>query len=216
MPGRFPVATFAAIFALAITPVAAAPGGRQSDSLPMVAIGLPFSPESPHPVAATHPLYHRVAIAEIADLPATVGSSPLNFFMAAAKRSSINKALRESFERMNLLAPDDASARVRLTVTWGQGRAPFRIATHNEASATLHYRLVRIDNGQILFDRAITTSAKGGGVDASMRDVGIVRAAIAANFASAANCLDHAAFGTTPADCALIPMFKVNVVRSRR
>lgn len=216
MSNRLPFAALAVVPVLAVTPVAAAPGGGPSDSIPMVAIGLPFSPESPRPVAPTHPLYHRIAIDEIANLPSTVGSSPLNFFMASAKRSSINKALRESFERMNLLAPDAASARAQLIVTWRQGRAPFRIATHNEATATLHYRLARIDNGQILFDRDITTSARGGGVDASMRDVGIVRAAIAANFASAANCLDHAALGTTPADCALTPRFTVTVTRRRR
>ncbi len=181
------------------------------DDIPMVAIGLPFAPETPRPVAATHPLYHRVEVGEIADLPTTVGSNPLNF--AAAKRSSIDKALRESFERMNLLAATPADARFRLTVTWLGSHTPFRIATRNTASTSLHYRLVRIDTGQLLFDRDVVTSAKGGGLDAAMRDNGIVRAAIAANFASAANCLDHAAYGTTPADCALVPNFTVSVVR---
>ena len=70
-----------------------------------------------------------------------------------------------------------------------------------------------IDDGRELFDRDVTTSAEGGGVDASMRDNGIVRAAIAANFASAANCLDRAAFGDAPGDCALTPRFSVSVVR---
>ena len=180
----------------------------------MVVIGLPFAPETPTPVASTHPLHHRVEIGEIEGLPPTVGSSALNF-IAAAKRSSINAALRETFERMNLLAPNATTARVRLTTSWRGSRTPFRIATHNAATATLHYRLVRIDNGQVLFDREVTTSAEGGGVDASMRDNGIIRAAIAANFASVANCLDHAAFGTAPEDCALTPRFSVSVVRRR-
>lgn len=85
--------------------------------------------------------------------------------------------------------------------------------TTNTAAVTIHYRLERIDNAQILFDRDITTSAKGGGVDASMRDNGIMRAAIAANFASAANCIDHAAYGSAPTDCALTPSFGVSVDR---
>ena len=196
-----------AMLALIAPPVAAASG-----DISMVAIGLPFAPETPAPVPPTHPLYQRVAVGEIEGLPATVGSSKLNF-IAAAKRSSINAALRASLERMHMLAPDAAAARVRLIVGWRGSHTPFRIATSNSATATLHYRLVRIDSGQQLFDRDITTSAKGGGVDAAMRDNGIVRAAIGANFASAANCLDHAAFGTAPADCALTPKFSVSVVR---
>ena len=200
----------AACAALTASPVQAASG-----DIPMVAIGLPFSPETPTPLESTHPLHLRVEIGEIEHLPATVKSSALNF-IAAAKRSSINAALRESFQRMNLLAPDTATARTRLNVSWSGSRTPLRIGTDNSTTVTFHYRLVRIDNGQLLFDRDITTSAEGGGVDASMRDNGIVRAAIAANFASAANCLDHAAFGTAPADCALTPKFSVSVVRARR
>jgi hypothetical protein len=185
-----------------------------ADDIPMVGIGLPFAPETPRPVAASHPLYHRIETGEIEGLPPTIKSSALNW-IAAAKRSSVNAALRDNFDRMNMLAPDAAAGRARLAVTWKGSDTPFRIATKNEASVTLHYRLVRIDNGQVIFDREITTSAKGGGVDAGMRDNGIVRAAIAANFASAANCIDHAAFGTAPADCALVPKFSVSVERRR-
>jgi hypothetical protein len=189
-----------------------APTAATANDISMVAIGLPFAPETPKPVAATHPLYHHVLIDEIEGLPSTIGSSRLNF-IKAAKRSSVNAALRETFQRMNLLAPDDTAAHVRLVVRWGASRTPFKIGAHNVATTTLHYRLVRIDSGQLLFDRDITTSAEGAGADASMRDNGIVRAAVAANFASAANCLDHAAFGTAPSDCALTPKFSVSVVR---
>ncbi|MET0361522.1 MAG: hypothetical protein ABW048_07200 [Sphingobium sp.] len=202
---RYPIA--ATLMALAPAPLTAAPG-----EIPLVAIGLPFTPESPKPVVPTHALRDRIAIGEIEGLPATVGSSKFNW-IAAAKRSSINAALRESFHRMNMLAPDDASARHRLTVSWVGSHTPFRIATRNSGTVTMHYRLVRIDSGQLLFDRDISTSAEGGGADASMRDNGIVRAAIAANFASAANCLDRAAYGEAPADCALKPSFQVSVVR---
>jgi len=200
----------AALLAIPAAPLPAAAG-----EIPLVAIGLPFTPETPEPVATTHPLYQRVEIGEIEGLPKTVGSSALNF-IAAAKRSSINAGLRESFQRMNLLAAGPGAARARLTVRWGGSTTPFRIGTHNKTAVTMHYRLARIDNGQLLFDRDVTTSAEGGGVDASMRDNGIVRAAIAANFASAANCLDHAAVGTAPADCTLTPAFSVSVVRSPR
>ena len=202
---RYMLAT--SMLALITGPVHAATG-----NIPMVAIGLPFAPETPKAVASTHPLYQRIDIGEIENLPPTVRSSTLNF-IAAAKRSSVNKALRESFQRMNLLAPNTTAARARLIVSWQGSHTPLRIATRNVATVTLRYKLVRMDNGQVLFDREIVTSAEGGGADAVMRDNGIVRAAIATNFASAAHCLDHAAFGTEAQDCALVPQFSVTVVR---
>jgi hypothetical protein len=204
---RYPIA--AAVLALAATALAD-PG-----EIALTAIGLPFAPEAPAPVAATHPLYQRIEIAEIEGLPPTVKSSALNF-IAAAKRSSINAGLTETFRQMHLLAPDAAAARFRLAVRWGGSETPFHIGSRNTATATFHYRLARIDTGQVLFDRDVITSMKGGGVDASMRDNGVVRGAIATNFASAANCLDHAAFGTAPADCALTPKFSVLIVREPR
>lgn len=186
-----------------------------SNNISMVAIGLPFGPETPTPVDSSHPLFHDVSVSEIQGLPATVKSSPMNF-IAAAKRSSINAALSETLRRMNLLASVPTSGRKRLITTWMGNKTPFHVGTHNATSVTLHYRLERVDTGQILFDRDITTSTVGGGMDASMRDNGIVRAAIAANFASVANCLDRAAYGTAPANCALTPQFSVSVVRGRR
>lgn len=200
------------VLLLALTTTPAVAG---KEDIPLVIIGLPFSPETPTPVAPTHPLYHRIEVGEIGDLPSAVRTSALNIF-AAAKGSSVNEALRETLRRMNLLATESTGARTRLTVTWRGTDTPLRfMVSRNAARATLHYRLVRIDNGQQLFDREIVTSANGGGVDASMRDKGILRAAIAANFASAANCLDRAAFGTAPRDCALVPKFSVAAVRQR-
>jgi len=195
--------------------VAAMPAVAGSGDIPLVAIGLPFAPETPRPVASTHPLYQGVEVGEIEGLPSTVGSSALNF-IAAAKRSSINAALRESFERMNMLSPEGGTPRMRLVVSWRDSHTPFRIGGRNTATATMRYRLIRIATGQQLFDREVTTAAEGGGVDASMRDNGIVRAAIATNFASAANCLDHAALGTAPANCALTPRFSVSITDIRR
>ena len=210
LPGMRYLFSVAAIAALGTTPVHAGPG-----EIPMVGIGLPFSPETPTPVPPTHALYHDVEIGDIRDLPPTIKSSGLNF-IAAAKRSSVNAALRESFAKMNLAAQGATPAHKRLIATWLGDRTPFHIGTSNATKVTIHYRLERIDNGKLLFDRDITTTADGGGVDASMRDNGIVRAAIAANFASAANCLDRAAYGTAPADCALTPRFHVSVVRIGR
>lgn len=202
------------IAALAIA-IVANPASAGTHDIPLVAIGLPFTPETPVPVAATHPLYHQLAVGEIEGLPGTVGSSRLNF-IKAAKGSSVNAGLRETFERMNMLAADPASARAHLVVTWGESRTPFKIGGHNTSTATLRYQLIRNDNGKVLFDRQITTSAEGSGADASMRDNSATRAAIAANFASAANCLDRASTGPTPADCALTPKYSVIVTRQRR
>lgn len=197
------------ILALTVSPAAVAAG-----DIPMAGIGLPYAPETPTPLAATHPLYQRIDVVDIEGLPSIVKSTSLNW-IGAAKRSSVNKALRDSLKDMHLLALDTTAARVRLTARWVGSHTPIRISTRNRASVTLHYRLVRIDNGQELFSREITTSAEGGGVDAAMRDNGIARAAIATNFASAANCLDRAAFGSAPADCALVPKFSVSVERRR-
>ena len=187
---------------------------RQGD-IPMVAIGLPFEPKAPEPVSPAHPLFHDIAVGEIERLPPTVKSSALNW-IAAAKRSSINAAMLETFRQMNLLAPSPAAARKRLVVSWNGNRTPFHIGTRNATTVTIHYRLTRVDSGEVLFDRDIVTSSRGAGADAGMHDNGILRAAIATNFASAADCLDRAAFGTAPADCALTPFFSVSVNRISR
>ncbi len=183
--------------------------------LPLVAIGLPFAPVSPTPVGADHVLFHDIQIEDIQGLPPTIKSSGLNF-IAAARRSSVNAALRETFARMNLAAMTPANGRKRLVTTWLGDRTPFHIGTSDRTTVTLRYRLERIDNGQVLLDREITTAADGGGADASLRDNGIVRAAIATNFASAAYCIDQAAYGAAPADCALTPRFHVTVERMPR
>ena len=206
---RLPLlAALVLIAAPAPSPALADPG-----EIALVAIGLSFAPETPTPVEPEHALYRDIELGEIAGLPPTIKSSALNW-IAAAKRSSVNAGLRETLRRMNLLA--ESGGRKRLAVTWVAARTPFHIGTSNTASVTLHYQLTRADTGQVLFDRDITTSMKGGGIDASMRDNGIVRAAIAANFASVANCLDHAAYAPTPRDCALTAEFAVAVTRGGR
>lgn len=196
----------AALLSASFLPTAAA-----ANDIPMMAIGLPFAPESPAPVAETHELYQQIDVEEIVGLPSAVKSSSLNF-IAAAKRSSINKALVASLKRMNMLALDPATAKARLFVTWRGIEPPVR-GSRNAATVKLHYRLVRVDTGEQLFEREVTTSAEGRGVDLVQLENGLARAAIAANFASIANCLDRAPSGTAPANCALTPQFSVNVSR---
>src|SRR6187551_1372425 len=136
----------AALVSGSVLPTAAA-----ANDIPMMAIGLPFAPESPAPVAATHELYQQIDVEEIIGLPPTVKSSRLNF-IAAAKRSSINDALVKSVRRMNMLAPDPATAKTRLVVTWRGIQPPIR-GSRNAATVTLHYRLLRVSNGEQLFER---------------------------------------------------------------
>lgn len=113
----------------------ATPGRGGSNEIPLVAIGLPFAPETPRPATAPHVLYRHLQVAEIERLSATIKSSRQNF-IAAAKRSSVNAALRERFERMNFLAPKDGIAHVRLTATWEGSDTPFHIGCRNEATVT--------------------------------------------------------------------------------
>lgn len=192
--------------------MSAMPGAALAD-IPLTVIGLPFEPETPRPVASTHPLYKLIEVGEIEGLPPTVKSSALNF-IAAAKRSSINAGLRKSLELMNLLAPDAETSRGTLHVTWVGSDTPFKIGGKNVASVTMRYRLVRKRDNAQLFEREIRTEVSGDG-NVEMRDNGIVRAAIAANFASAAYCMDHASLGTDPGDCTLTPKFAVTVYRVR-
>jgi len=99
----------------------AVPSQAGSGDIPLVAIGLPFAPETPRPIGPTHPLYQSLEVGEIEGLPSTVGSSALNW-IRAAKRSSVNAALQDSFRRMNMVAPDGKMAQGRLTVSWGGER----------------------------------------------------------------------------------------------
>jgi len=61
----------------------AAPTAANADDIPLVAIGLPFKPAAPRPVAHDHPLFELIDVPEIAELPATVGGSALSFIKAA-------------------------------------------------------------------------------------------------------------------------------------
>ena len=173
--------------------------------IPLIAVGLPFAPETPTPVAADHPLFQRVAFSQIENLPGSARFS-------TARPSTIHNGLRDTLKRMNMLAESEATAKARLVVRWVSIEPSSPFAAGKSASATLAYRLVRIDNGQTLFERTIRTTVEQSGAhhDGSMAGR---RSAVAANFASAALCLDKASFGNAPADCALQPLFQVRVER---
>lgn len=175
--------------------------------VPLSPIGLPFKPGTPRPVAPEHPLYHRIAIDPVVDMPGVVGAGATGGIMGAAKRSSFEKALRETLEKLNLLAPNAADAKVRLSPRWIDMDAPFKISFSSRATVRMGWSLTRIDNGQRIFDREIATSAESKGGSGSERATGVGRVALMTNIASAVRCIDQAAYGQAPQDCALTPDF---------
>jgi hypothetical protein len=170
-------------------------------AFPLNPIGLPFAPDSPKPLSPGHPLYHEVALDPVADMPNKVGS----FLVPITSAREMNEALRQTLERANMLAPPGIQPKTRLVVRWGGLNAPSKVSFSSEATARLSYSLVRIANGEELFRRDISTVSRSTGGDASDRLKGNARLAILTNLASAVLCLDKAAYGQAPVDCALIP-----------
>jgi len=170
-------------------------------SFPLNPMGLPFAPESPRPLAPDHPLYRQVALDPVVDMPGKVGS----FLVPITSAKEMNEALRDTLDRANMLAPPGAQAKARLVVRWAGLNAPAKISFSSEATATLSYSLIKVENGQELFRRDIVTASRSTGGDASDRLKGNARLAILTNLASAVLCLDKAAYGQAPANCALTP-----------
>jgi hypothetical protein len=170
-------------------------------SFPLQPIGLPFAPESPRPLSPDHPLFQRVALDPVVGMPNKVGK----FLVPITSAKEMNEALRETLERANMLAPPGTQPKARLQVRWGDLNAPSKISFSSEATATLTYTLFRIENGQELFRREISTASRSTGGDAADRLKGTARLAILTNLASAVLCLDKAAQMKAPADCALRP-----------
>jgi hypothetical protein len=183
----------------------AAPAAALETDIPLIALGLPFAPEAPKPVSSIHPLFESISFGEIENLPGSIRFS-------TARPTTIHNGLRDTLKHMNMLAPSEASAKGRLIVTWVSIEPSGAFVARDTASATLAYRLVRLDNNKTVFERTIRTTVRQSGAhfDSSMSGR---RAAIAANFASAAFCLDKASLGAAPADCALQPLFDVRVDR---
>jgi len=186
---------------LAAIAAAASTSDALAKGFPLNPIGLPFAPDSPKPLAPDHPLYHQIALDQVADMPSKVGS----FLVPITSAKEMNEALRDTLERANMLAPPGAQAKARLVVRWAGLNAPAKISFSSEATARLSYSLIKIENGQELFRRDIATVSRSTGGDASDRLKGNARLAILTNLASAVLCLDKAAYGQAPADCALTP-----------
>jgi hypothetical protein len=53
--------------------IALSPAPAFAADVPLSPIGLPFSPGAPRPVAPDHPLYHRIMVDAVADMPGVVG-----------------------------------------------------------------------------------------------------------------------------------------------
>ncbi|WP_363738665.1 hypothetical protein [Sphingobium sp. LMA1-1-1.1] len=176
------------------------------NEIPLMAVGfgLRYSPDTPVPVSPDHPLYNRVLIDPIEEMPGSVR-------LSIARPSTINEGLKLTLEHLHMLAPTSAEAKVRLTARWVSYDGGGMLFGGKNATVTLHYRLTRIDSGAVIFDREIITKAmadnKAGG------PMPTLRAATAVNFASIAGCLDKAAFGRAPSDCALTPQFHVTTRR---
>ena len=194
---------------LAALAAAASTGAALAKSFPLSPMGLPFAPESPRPLAPDHPLYRQVALDPLVDMPGKVGS----FLVPITNAREMNQALRDTLDRANMLAPPGAPAKARLVVRWAGLNAPAKISFSSEATATLSYSLVRVENGQELFRRDIVTVSRSTGGDASDRLKGNARLAILTNFASAVLCLDKAAYGQAPANCALTPQASYHAQR---
>ncbi|MBU0657216.1 MAG: hypothetical protein EPO45_14310 [Sphingobium sp.] len=189
---------------LALAPQSALASG----GVPLSPIGFSFSPSAPAPLKPDHPLYRRIALEQVADMPGVVGGKATLGLAGAAKRSSFEKALRETMNKLNMLATTNAEAKVRLSPRWIDMDAPFKISFSSRASVTMGWSLTRIDNGQLLFQRDITTAAQSKGGNGTDRMVGVGRVALMTNIASALNCVDRAAYGVARQDCALSPNFE--------
>lgn len=193
------------LFRLLAAALALAPTAALANDIPLSVIGLPFAPEAPKPVKPDHPLYHRITVGDVEAMPGSVRFS-------IARPSTINAGLRDTLRRMNLLAPVESDARARLTARWVSADGDSIFARGENASVALHYTLSRMDTQSVIFDRQIDTEAKASGsaLNGSMQTL---RAAVAVNFASLAYCLEKAAYGDAPGDCALTPLFEVRVSR---
>jgi hypothetical protein len=173
----------------------------QAKVVPLQPIGLPFSPDSPKPLSPDHPLYRQVALDPVADMPEKVG----RFLIPITSAKEMNEALRQTLDHANMLAPPGTQPKARLLVRWVGLDAPQKISFSSEATASLSYTLIRVQNGEQLFRRDIRTVSRSTGGDASDRLKGNARLALLTNLASAIVCLDKAAYQRAPADCALQP-----------
>jgi hypothetical protein len=184
---------------LALISVAAPAEARRPVSLLPFESEISFSPDQPRVIGADHPLFRRISVENVQNMPGRIGS----FLVAVTDPGEFNAALRSTLSSANLLAQTEGDARARLRVTWRQFDMPFHIGMSSRASVAINYELSRIDNGQVIFSREILTGAEFRGGNAATRAQGTGRAAVLANIASVTLCLEKAAYGQAPADCAV-------------
>ncbi len=161
-----------------------------------------FSPHAPEVVAASHPLSARVIVEPIVNVPAKIGT----FMNAFARAEDLNDALNDGMASAGMRSTSTARGIFRFTATWVSFDSPFKIGASSRASVTIRYELRRIDSGAVILQREITTSTSSSGGNAADRQRGTARAAIAANFAGAIWCLEQAAYGKAPENCAVSPV----------
>jgi hypothetical protein len=182
--------------------------------LPMLLLGaplaadarLPLAPTTPGAfpiavpaVAADHPLRNRIEIEPVVGMPRRVGS----WLHPITNPAEFDAALRQTFRDTAMLAEAGAPPRARLVVTWREIDAPARIGPGSRAAVLIGYELRRLDSGATIFQREIRTRSASRGGDASERLKANARAAILANIASVTLCLQRAAVGVAPDDCAI-------------
>jgi hypothetical protein len=179
---------------------------------------LPLAPTTPGAfpvpipaVAADHPLRNRIALEPVLGMPRKVGT----WLHPITNSAEFDAALRQTLRDTAMLAEAGAPPRARLVVTWREIDAPARIGAGSRAAVLIGYELRRVDTGATIFQREIRTQSNSHGGDASERLKANARAAILANIASATLCLQRAAVGTAPADCAIDVQGRMSPLRRR-
>ncbi len=149
----------------------ASPALAQSISLDPFKTSLGFAPQRPRAVDSRHPLFGRILVEDVEEMPDRVGA----FLMSVTSRREFNTTVRTALASANFLAETPEQARVRLRITWRRFDLPFRIGFSSRATAALRYDLTRIDTGQVIFSREIETGAEFRGGNAYLRARGTGR-----------------------------------------
>jgi hypothetical protein len=195
----FPKSSFAFVAICIVATPAIAGGGV---SLNPMQTTMQFTPHTPEVVPANHPLFMKVMVDPIVDVPDKIGT----FMNAFARAKEINEALSKGMTDAGMRSPDANAGPFRLTATWLSFDSPFRISASSRAAVTIRYELRRVNSGAVIFQRDISTSAESSGGNAADRQRGTVRATLAANFAGAIWCIEQAAYGKAPDNCAVSPV----------
>ncbi len=173
-----------------------------SVSLNPLKSSMQFSPHTPQVVAADHPLAGKIMVDPIVGAPEKI----CTFMNAFAHAKELNAAFSTGMADAGMASTGSIGGPFRLTATWVSFDSPFKISASSRAAVTIRYELQRVSSGAVIFQRDITTSAESFGGNAADRQRGTVRATISANFAGAIWCLEQAAYGNAPENCAVSPV----------